>query len=381
VREARLRVDAERDLPGFQLEASLRVGTEVMVLFGPSGAGKTMLLDLVAGLTPADSGDIMLDGTTFLRRGRPGPAVNLPARERRVGYVLQAYALFPHMTALGNVAYALRRRPDGGARARQLLERVSMAHLADRYPAELSGGQQQRVALARALATGSPLLLLDEPFAALDGAMRTRLQHDLRQLQRELELVMVLVTHQLEDAFAMGDRIAVMRGGRIEQVGPIADVFRRPATRGVAEIMGIRNLIRARVAGTGAATSLDWDGLVLEAGPSAARPGDDVTAYIRPEDIKILYPDRPLTPAVSGNVFDAVILLVRPHASMRIAEVELPNGSQLEVRFPDLSYASLRLEPGARVRVALRRDGLVILGERERGEGDALVPATRSLRP
>jgi molybdate transport system ATP-binding protein len=360
---ARLHVNVVRDLPGFRLDARLEVGAEVMVLFGPSGAGKTMLLDTIAGLAPADAGEIVLDDRRLFRRRPSEKSVHLPARHRRVGYVMQSYALFPHMTALGNVAYGLRRRPNAERRARELLDRVSMGHLADRYPAELSGGQQQRVALGRALATGSPLVLLDEPFAALDGAMRTRLQHDLIRLQRELDLAMILVTHQLEDAFAMGDRIAVMRNGRIEQVGPIAEVFRRPETRGVAEIMGIRNLLRARVTNTGATTILDWEGLPLQAGPVPVREGDEVTAYIRAEDIKILYPDRPLTPAVSANVLDATVTRVRPDASMRIAEVELSNGRRLEVRFPDLSYTSLDLGAGARVRIALRQDGLVILDE------------------
>jgi molybdate transport system ATP-binding protein len=365
--DVRLRVGVARALSGFHLQADLQVGTEVLVLFGPSGAGKTMLLDIIAGLAPADAGEVVLDGRHFFRRGCPGKALHLPARLRRVGYVMQSYALFPHMTALDNVAYALRRQPSPDPRARELLDRLSMSHLAHRYPAELSGGQQQRVALARALATGSPLLLLDEPFAALDGAMRTRLQTDLAQLQRELDLVVILVTHQLEDAFAMGNRLAVMHRGRIEQVGPIADVFRRPSTRGVAEIMGIRNLLRARVTGTGATTNLDWEGVTLQAGPAPVREGAEVTAYIRPEDIKILYPDRPLTSAVSANVIEATLVRVRPHASMRVAEVELPNGRMLEVRFPDLSYASLDLEPGARVRVALRQDGLVILDGHEPG--------------
>lgn len=357
----RLRVDVSRRLSGFELHVRLDAGAEVLVLFGPSGAGKTMVLDTIAGLTSADEGEIVLGRRTLFRKGRTGPAADLPARRRRVGYVMQAYALFPHMTAVANVAYPLRRQPGAGATAHSLLERVSMDHLADRYPCELSGGQQQRVALARALATGSSLLLLDEPFAALDGAIRTRLQSDLTRLRHELDLTMVLVTHQLEDAFAMGDRIAVMQGGRVEQVGEIGDVFRRPANQGVAEIMGIRNLLRARVTDAGAATRLDWHGLELETGPARVAAGDTVTAYLRPEDIKIIYPDRPLTDSVAANVFDATITLLRQHASLRVAEVELANGRRVEIRFSELSYASMGLEPGVRIRVALRREGLIIL--------------------
>jgi hypothetical protein len=178
-------------------------------------------------------------------------------------------------------------------------------------------------------------------------------------------LIVLLVTHQLEDAFAMGDRIAVIRHGRIEQVGPIADVFRRPANHAVAEIMGIRNLLRARVTESGGTTRLDWDGLALEAPPSSLQVGEQVTAYIRPEDVKLIYPDRPLAPSVSANVFEATITLVREQGSVRVLQAELPNRRELEIRFPLLSYASLRLEPGAPVRVALRRHGLTILDAAE----------------
>lgn len=360
-KEPRLHIDVERRLRGFELEARLDVATEGLVIFGPSGAGKTMLLDVIAGLVPADAGLIEVDGATLFRKGRPGPAVNLPTRKRGIGYVMQSYGLFPHMTALANVAYALRRQPDGNRRAERLLERLGIRELADRYPSELSGGQQQRVAVARALAKGTPLLLLDEPFAALDGALRTRLQSDLRSLQRDLGLIVLLVSHQLEDAFAMGDRIAVIRHGRIEQVGPIGDVFRRPANQAVAEIMGIRNLLRARVAASGPTTILDWDGLRLEAPASTAAIGEEATAYIRPEDVKIIYPDRSLSPSVSANVFEATITLVRQQGSVRVVQAELPNHRELEIRFPLLSYASLRLDPGARIHLALRRDGLTIL--------------------
>jgi molybdate transport system ATP-binding protein len=193
----------------------------------------------------------------------------------------------------------------------------------------------------------------------------TRLQAVLRRVERELGLVVLLVTLQLVVAFSMGERIAVMRQGCVEQVGPIADVFRRPATKAVAEIMGSRNLLRARVPGTGTTTRLDWDGLVLEAPPSSAPVGAGATAYIRPEDVKLIYPDRPLAPSVSANIFDATITLVRQQGSVRVLQAELPNGRELEIRFPLLSYASLRLEPGASIRVALRRNGLTILDAAE----------------
>jgi molybdate transport system ATP-binding protein len=361
--DERLRVDIEKRLDAFELGVRLEGGTGVLVLFGASGAGKTTVLNAIAGLVRPDRGEIVIDGRTCFRRARPGESIDLPARLRRVGFVMQDYALFPHMTAAQNVAFALRGGADRRSRAVALLDRVSMAHLADRRPDQLSGGQQQRVAIARALASETHLLLLDEPFAALDAPVRERLQHDLRALQRAMQLVVVLVTHRLEDAFAMGDRIAVMRAGRIEQVGPIDEVFHRPATRGVAEIMGIGNLLHASVVATGPTTTLDWEGLRIDApADPSLQPGSRVTAYIRPEDVKILYPDRPASPAVSHNVLEAEIVASRQSTTSRILRVRLPNSCEVEVRFPLLSYSPLRLEPGDRVRVALRRDGIVLLG-------------------
>ncbi|MCI0433250.1 MAG: ABC transporter ATP-binding protein [Gemmatimonadetes bacterium] len=359
----RLRLDIEKRYAAFSLHVRLDAGPGVLVLFGASGAGKTTTLNAIAGLVRPDHGEIVLGDRVFFRRDRTGAAVDLPARLRRVGYVMQDYALFPHMTAADNIGFALR---DGGsreARTRALLDRVSMAHLADRRPDQLSGGQQQRVAIARALAGDTRVLLLDEPFAALDAPVRERLQRDLRALRHELDLLVVLVTHRLEDAFAIGDRIAVLHDGRIAQEGQLDEVFRRPASRGVADVMGIRNLIHARILEIGPVMTLDWDGLRLEApADPALEAGTAVTAHIRPDDIKIVYPDRPAGPQVAHNVFDTVISSVRQTAAARVLRARLPNQHELEIRFPLLSYSPLALEPGAPARIAIRREGIVVLG-------------------
>ena len=357
-----LTVDAQRRMGSFELDVRLDVAAETLVLFGPSGAGKTTTLNVIAGLLTPDAGEITLDGVALYRRGRPGPALDLPARQRRIGYVFQNYALFPHMTALENAAYALWRKPEAHARAGAQLERVHLSHLADRYPHELSGGQQQRVALARALAAEPRVLLLDEPFSTLDAGVRERLQRDLRDLQAELGLVMLYVTHRLEDAFALGHRLAVIRDGRVAQVGRIEDVLRRPANRAVAQIMGIRNLLRARVVSADAqGVQLDWEGLALTAPPQPVEVGAEVTAYIRPEEVKVVYPDRPLVGVVGQNLADGVIIENLPGAGLRELRILLENGLEIEMRFPAYAYASLRLERGARVRLALRRDALTIL--------------------
>lgn len=357
----RLSVDVVRRLDDFRLEVRFEAGTGVLVLFGPSGAGKTSTLNAVAGLLTPDEGEITFDGEVFFRRGRPGPARDVPPRRRRVGYVFQSYALFPHMTVLENVRYPLR-GSGGERRARELLERVRIERLAERYPHEISGGQQQRVALARALAAGPQLLLLDEPFAALDAPVRELLQRDLAALQAELGLVVLYVTHRLDDAFALGQRLAVLREGRIEQVGTIEEVFRRPANEQVAGIMGIRNLFRARVWEASAeGVVLDWEGVRIEAPPQAAPVGECVSAYIAPEDIKILYPDRPVTGALRHNQLDATVAGSGVEAGHRTLRVRVANGGELELRFPLFSYSPLGLAAGERVRVSLRREGVVLL--------------------
>ena len=238
MKPVRLKVNIEKRLANFNLSVQIEVGAEILVLFGPSGAGKTQTLNAIAGLTTPDAGEITLDGTVFFRSsGAPNKAstVNLPARKRRVGYVFQQYALFPHLSALENVAYALWRQPHAQQRAKALLERMRLTELAHRYPHELSGGQQQRVAIARALAMEPHVLLMDEPFSALDSEIRGRLHQDLLKLQAEAELIVIYVTHSLEDAFTVGHRLAVVRNGTIERIGEPRDVYPHPTNAAPAE--------------------------------------------------------------------------------------------------------------------------------------------------
>ena len=357
----RLVIDIERQLPEFRLAVRLQVGTEICVLFGPSGVGKTTTLNIIAGLLAPDAGEILLDGRPLFRRGRPGTACNVPARHRNIGYVFQGYALFPHLNALENVAYPLRRQRDARSRAVALLERMHLAHLADRYPAELSGGQQQRVAIARALAADPQVLLLDEPFSALDAGVREHLQRDLAALQAELRLAVIYVTHRLEDAFAMGHTLAVMGEGQVAQVGPIEEVFRRPVNAGVAEIMGVRNLFRAQVISAGPeGLTLDWDGLRLEGPPQSCG---------RRRHADQLHPAGGDQGALSRSAADrrgcpqsgrpAALSRAGPARAFRLLRVALANGHDLEVRFPRQAYVGLPLQSGETVSLSLRREALV----------------------
>jgi molybdate transport system ATP-binding protein len=362
--DAVLRVDVVKQYGTFELAVTFDCHPGTLVLFGASGSGKTTVLGSIAGLVRPEAGVITLHQRTLFRAGRDGAPVNLPARERRVGYVQQEYALFPHMSVLDNVAFPIRGVPreTREARARELIARVHMEAYCDVRPDALSGGQRQRVAVARALALGGGVLLLDEPFAALDDALRTRLQEEVRTLQRELGLVVLLVTHRIEDAFAMGDRIAVLHEGRIEQIGAVEDVFRRPASTRVAAAMGITNLIRGRLVQREGTYRLDWDGVELEVdADERLHDGAAVLAYVRPEDIRIVYPDRPPSSAVSRNVLRGSIVARRQLPGTRVVRVRLANAHELELRFPLLSYAGLDLEAGRDVVVSIRREGVVLL--------------------
>ena len=219
---------------------------ELVALLGPSGSGKTTLLRIIAGLEFADSGSVRFDGKDFSDR---------TARERRVGFVFQHYALFRHLTVFENIAFGLRVRPRDTrpsraqiqAKVHELLKLIQLETLAQRYPSQLSGGQRQRVALARALAVEPSVLLLDEPFGALDAKVRLELRRWLRQLHDEIHITSVFVTHDQEEALEVADRVVVMNNGRIEQVGPPEEVYNHPATPFVYNFLGNVNLFHGRI--------------------------------------------------------------------------------------------------------------------------------------
>lgn len=249
--DAGLTAEFSLSLGGFALDAAVEVRPgETLVLMGPNGAGKTTCLNLIAGLLSPKEGRIALNGTILCDTAR---GLEVPPEERAVGYVFQDGALFPHLTVRGNISYGprARGRSDAAALASHWIERLDLAALADRSIRELSGGQRQRVALARAMAAGAGLLLLDEPFAALDAAARTSVRSEMARVLRRTGLPAIVVAHDPVDAFVMGDRIAVMEKGRVVQTGTETELLARPRTAFVAELIGL-NFFRAELApGTG----------------------------------------------------------------------------------------------------------------------------------
>jgi thiamine transport system ATP-binding protein len=264
---------------------------EFFTLVGPSGCGKTTTLRTIAGLESPAAGAVRIGGVDV---------AGLPPEERPTGIVFQNYALFAHMTVRENVGYGLRfSDPPGGAttdeRVEELLELVDMAGMGDRDPTELSGGQQQRVALARALAPGPEVLLLDEPLSALDARLRERLRVTVREIQRELDITTVYVTHDQAEALAISDRVAVVNDGRVEQVAPPETVYREPGSRFVAEFVGDNNVLDGEVTATDPPTArVDGVDVALPAGADVAR-GEAVTLSVRPEDLAVDPPGDPGT--------------------------------------------------------------------------------------
>ena len=299
-------------------DVSIDIGDgEFFVLLGPSGSGKSTLLRAVAGLTGVDHGRISLHGRDV---------THVAARKRGVGLVFQNYALFGHMTVAENIEFALRvrhmRAKARRQRRQELLRLVALEGLDQRLPAQLSGGQQQRVAVARALAHKPEVLLLDEPFGALDAKIREELRRTIRQVQRELGITTVLVTHDQEEAFAMADRIGIMNLGRLLELGAPHDLYSSPATRFVATFLGAANLILAR---------RTPDGIQMGANTVAAAessPGfheHEVVAVVRPEEVKVAASRDGLSSGYFARGVVHEVVFTGAHESLR---VRLEDGAQ-----------------------------------------------------
>ncbi|MEW1724190.1 ABC transporter ATP-binding protein [Streptomyces sp. NPDC093109] len=260
---------------------SIRRG-EFLSVLGPSGCGKTTLLNSLAGFVRPTAGRITIDGVDL---------TDVPTHRRGLGLVFQNYALFPHMTVADNVAYGLKvrrvERAERTERVTEALRLVGLEQYAARRPKQLSGGQQQRVAVARALATRPAVLLLDEPLSNLDAKLRREMRVELRELQQRLGITMVFVTHDQEEAMSLSDRIAVLNGGRLEQLGTPTEIYRTPATRFVAEFIGAANILD----GTGTADgklAVGAGAARLDSGLAGVRDGEAVTVAVRPERVAVL---------------------------------------------------------------------------------------------
>jgi len=342
-------------------DVSLEIGDgEFFVLLGPSGSGKSTLLRAIAGLSGLDHGRIALHGRDV---------THVAARRRGVGLVFQNYALFRHMTVAENIEFALRvrrmRAAERRRRRQELLRLVALDGLDERLPGQLSGGQQQRVAVARALAHKPEVLLLDEPFGALDAKIREGLRRTIREVQRELGITTILVTHDQEEAFAMADRIGVMNFGRLLEIGSPQDLYTRPTTRFVATFLGAANLLLARLGSDGPRWGA-WPTALH--GPGVGAPRErEVVAVVRPEEIEVARSREALASAGylgHGVVEEVVFTGALERARIRLDEApDAPilahaNGDGavlLEATRAQFEQRAFAITPGQSVTVGVRR--------------------------
>jgi sulfate/thiosulfate transport system ATP-binding protein len=311
----------------------------LLALLGPSGSGKTTLLRVIAGLEQADTGTVRHSDADVTKRA---------VKDRNFGFVFQHYALFKHMTVFENVAFGLRVRhwknPAVNERVTELLHLVRLENMADRFPAQLSGGQRQRIALARALAPRPEVLLLDEPFGALDARVRAELRQWLRRLHNEVPVTTIFVTHDQEEAFEVSDRVVVMNAGRIEQDGTPDDVFERPANEFVMDFLGQVNVFHGRV----------HDGKATIGGLEIAVPGSRVSGetkvFVRPHELDLQ------THQNGAPGLPAVVMHVTPAGSVtRVLVSVTETGMELTVELSPDRSAELKLKKGDTVFVAPRK--------------------------
>lgn len=349
--------------PNFHLDdISFQVDkAEYLIVLGPSGAGKTVLLDTLAGLKKPRKGRILFSGRDVTRA--------LP-EERKIGYIQQNLALFPHLSVLENITFGA--RPNGipparaRERARELAALLGIEHLLNRTdPRTLSGGEKQRVALARTLLVQPDIILMDEPFSALDSFTRRQLIFLLPEIFSRFQVTVVHVTHDLQEAFLLGDKIAVLISGRLHQVGTRDEIYRRPATMAVARLLLNRNTFRGRIISVGCEDMLaeSEEGIEFSLpAVSGLRPGEGINFGINPREVVIIRPARPLTPRVQSNIFAAKVRRVFDQFGSYLLFLELDGtGREIELELPGYIYHDMNISPGKQVTVSLKKDSFWVL--------------------
>jgi molybdate transport system ATP-binding protein len=356
-------------LGSFPLDVALTVGQELVALFGPSGAGKSMTLQIIAGIVQPAKGRISIaDKLLFCDQRR----VNLPPQQRHIGFVMQEYTLFPHLTVAENVAYGLRHRRWPATRIKQtvsnFLALTQMSAFADYRPDQLSGGQQQRVALARALVIEPEILLLDEPFSALDAPTRAQIRFDLQSILRHTNRPTLMVTHDLTEASLLADRIAVFYRGKLLQVAPPNQVINAPATLEVAQLVGTQNCfpgVVKRITPNGSMIELGW--LALNVNQVSFSVGQPVICCIRPEQVLLLRPKGGKSKRYANVVTGQVTAVMTDGFSFSV-QLRLSDGRLLPdmpfdllVKLPIHVFETLRPAQGQEWHVALKQSALHLI--------------------
>lgn len=348
-------------LETFTLDVDLQLERELAVIFGPSGAGKSMLLRTIAGLITPGSGRIMIGDQVIFDSEEK---LDIAPQDRHVGYMPQQYALFPHMSVAENIAYGLFKwkQPDRKARMHELIELMRLTPIVDRHPGEISGGEQQRTALARALAPKPRILLMDEPFAALDEVLREHLRQELLQIQRRFEIPILLVTHNLIEAYTLADRVIIFQAGRVAQEGTRDEVFRQPRTPQIAALMAMKNVIELNVLQQESANvEVDWWGQDVNLSCEFdVRDEKKMRIGIRPEDIMIVrsqskplqqeqdifFQGQLLSDQAMGFDHQLTFQINHPHETSQVLIVRVPHPIflRLQLRIGDERTLAIRPE-------------------------------------
>jgi len=345
------------------LDLEIREG-EYFVILGPTGTGKTVLVECLAGLHRIQKGEIWLNGRNITA---------LRPEERGISYVPQDYALFPHLTVEGNIRLGLRAMQLSSSQAKtriqEMTQMLGISSLLNRMPQTLSGGEKQRVALARALVIRPRLLLFDEPLTALDVEKKHELWVELKRIHEELGVTIIHITHDFEEAFTLGDRIAVIMDGKIQQVGDKREVFYRPQNPKIARFMGIKNIFEGFVMQASSSEKevlISWNGHAVRAPFKPVRVGQKVTFCIRPEEVMVVRENRPLRPNIQENVISGKIVAEVPRGAVYTLFFQADDGWQreaeydLEIQLPSHAYHRLGLGERRDIRVSLKKSAIYI---------------------
>ena len=345
-------VDIEKRLGNFQLSVQFQAGEETLAILGSSGCGKTMTLKCIAGIEKPDCGRIVLNQKVLFDSAK---GIDLPPQQRHTGLLFQDYALFSSMTVLENIMAGAYRRKKSLRKslALDMIERMGLKNLMNHYPAQLSGGQRQRTSLARMLLSAPEIMLLDEPFSALDSHLRQRMEQEIKLLLKDFGKTAILVSHDIEESYRMASRIAVMGEGVIENIGEKTELYRNPKTKKGAQLLGCRNFSRAICQSGGWVYAQDWN-LKLWAKKAQDRAGAACYVGIREGDLRLARPEDPRENRCKCTVEgylenpDCFILLLRPHGAKAetILRCQLPFGLD-GMQKKDCTEVELYLPPAA----------------------------------
>jgi molybdate transport system ATP-binding protein len=347
----------------FMLDVSFEMENELVVLFGPSGSGKTTLFKCISGITEPDDGKITVGSKVYYDEDQK---INLPIQKRNLGYVFQNYTLFPHMNVRKNIECGLKgwEKEDREKRVVEMLNLLHIEELETRYPSQLSGGQKQRVALARALAPKPGILLLDEPFSALDMEIRTKLAEKIKNLQNKIEIPLLFITHNLEEAFLLADRILILHGGKAQQFGTPEEIFNHPENLHVAELVGISNIFDDAYIEE---YSEELKSEVLKSGDMRIKiksqnfkAKNKVSWGIHPENITLLLPDSGSEDQEDNTYFAHVNSIINKGPKKRITLKLVKHSKSLTAEVPAQFVDSLKLHAGGLCLVKLEMSKVVV---------------------